>query len=61
MQPRQVVARFIEKAKEYTEAKIETFAYLMAEDLDTSVINIVGLWFPVQTCKSDMVSCLPMS
>ena len=63
MQPNQVVIRFTERAKEFTNENIETFAYIMGKVMgreDNERIEILGLWLPSQNGTSDMVSPLSL-
>ena len=63
MQPNQVVTRFTERAKEFTDQNIETFAYIMGKVVgreDNECIEILGLWLPSQNGTSDMVSTLSL-
>ena len=53
----QLFSVFLEKAKEYTDANLETFAYLQGvpDQKDEGPILVGGLLFPEQTCSNRTV------
>ena len=55
-QPPTTVAVFLDRAKNYTDVGLETFAYLMAVDDGVGPLVVRGISFPVQKCTSSRVS-----
>ena len=50
------MAVFLDRAKNYTDVGLETFAYLMAVDDGVGPLVVRGISFPVQKCTSSRVS-----